>query len=96
MSDTDGRKDVKLDPPLLADLRARYDKAVAWGITTNRHRDWPTGNHPGYNLASRLHNKADQVGTFTRNPAVPWTNNSSEQALKGPNDISPSPATGTP
>ncbi|QIZ37060.1 hypothetical protein FDZ84_23480 [Saccharopolyspora sp. ASAGF58] len=37
----------RLDPDLLADLRARYDKAVAWGIATNRHRDWDKGNHPG-------------------------------------------------
>ncbi|MCA1708352.1 MAG: IS66 family transposase [Actinobacteria bacterium] len=78
----DGRD--QLDPPLLAQLRARYDHAVAWGITTNRHRDWAKGNHPGYNLATRLHDKADQVWTFTRNLAVPWTNNASEQALKGP------------
>jgi hypothetical protein len=74
----------QLDPQLLADLRARYDHAVTWGITTNRHRDWATGNHPGYTLAKRLHDKADQVWTFTRNLAVPWTNNASEQALKGP------------
>lgn len=74
----------QLDPQLLADLRKRYDDAVRWGITTNRHRDWPKGNHPGYNLATRLHDKADQVWTFTRNLAVPWTNNASEQALKGP------------
>jgi transposase len=74
----------QLDPQLLADLRRRYDYAVAWGITTNRHRDWPKGNHPGYNLATRLHRKADQVWTFTQNLAVPWTNNASEQALKDP------------
>jgi hypothetical protein len=37
-----------LDPELLNQMRARYDKAVAWGITTNRHRDWHKGNHPGY------------------------------------------------
>ncbi|MGH3803303.1 MAG: IS66 family transposase, partial [Pseudonocardiaceae bacterium] len=49
----DGRD--HLDPQLITDLRQRYDKAVAWGITTNRHRDWPKGNHPGYNLATRLH-----------------------------------------
>ncbi|MCA1682137.1 MAG: IS66 family transposase [Actinobacteria bacterium] len=73
-----------LDPQLLADLRKRYDDAVGWGITTNRHRDWAKGNHPGYTLAKRLHDKADQVWTFTRNLAVPWTNNASEQALKGP------------
>jgi transposase len=79
---TDGRD--HLDPQLLADLRQRYDHAIAWGITTNQHRDWDKGRHPGYNLAKRLHDKADQVWTFTRNLAVPWTNNASEQALKGP------------
>jgi transposase len=79
---TDGHD--QLDPQLLTDLRQRYDDAVHWGITTNRHRDWARGNHPGYNLATRLHDKAEQVWTFTRNLAVPWTNNASEQALKGP------------
>ncbi|MGH3771713.1 MAG: IS66 family transposase, partial [Pseudonocardiaceae bacterium] len=73
-----------LDPQRLVDLRHRYDHAVAWGITTNRHRPWAKGNHPGYNLATRLADKADQVWTFTRNLAVPWTNNASEQALKSP------------
>ena len=71
-------------PELLADPRRRYDEAVEWGIATNRHRDWPKGNHPGYNLATRLRVKAEQVWTFTRNLAVPWTNNASEQALKDP------------
>jgi transposase len=79
---TDGRD--HLDPDLLADLRRRYDNAVAWGEATNRHRDWHEGNHPGYVLARRLAAKAEQVWTFTRNFAVPWTNNASEQALKGP------------
>jgi transposase len=74
----------QLDPQLVADLRRRYDDAVRWGIITNRHRDWAKGNHPGYNLAKRLRDKAEQVWTFTRNLAVPWTNNASEQALKGP------------
>ncbi|MGH3512354.1 MAG: IS66 family transposase, partial [Pseudonocardiaceae bacterium] len=73
-----------LDPALLADLRQRYDHAIGWGMITNQHRNWIKGNHPGYNLATRLADKADQVWTFTRNLAVPWTNNSSEQALKGP------------
>ena len=66
------------------ECRRRYDHAVTWGITTNRHREWAKGNHPGYTLAKRLRDKADQVWTFTRNLAVPWTNNASEQALKGP------------
>lgn len=78
----DGR--TGLDSDLLADLRERYDKAVAWGAATNRHRDWHDGNHPGYVLARRLKDKAEQVWTFTRNLAVPWTNNASEQALKAP------------
>jgi hypothetical protein len=73
-----------LDPTLLADLRARYDKAVAWGITTNRHRNWHKGNHPGYTLAQRLKDKAEQVWLFAKNFAVPWTNNAAEQALRSP------------
>jgi Transposase IS66 family len=83
---TDAHADERehLDPPLLTELRARYDHAVGGGITTNQHRTWAKGNHPGYTLARRLHDKADQVFTFTRNLAVPWTNNAAEQALKGP------------
>jgi transposase len=78
-----------LDPQLLADLRKRYDDAVRWGITTNRHRDWAKGNHPGYNLATRLHDKADQVWTFHNVPGHLVTS-------QAPNDTKPSPATGTP
>ena len=74
-----------LDPALLADLRERYDSAVRWGEITNRLRDWDDGkNHPGYVLARRLKAKAEQIWLFTRNFAVPWTNNASEQAIKGP------------
>jgi transposase len=74
----------QVDPELLATLRARYDKAVAWGQTTNRLRDWHKGNHPGYVLAKRLSDKTDQVWLFTKVFSVPWTNNASEQALKSP------------
>lgn len=75
----------RLDPGLLADLRARYDTAVEWGRLTNRCRDWDgEGNHPGYTLARRLAAKAEQVWLFTRDFAVPWTNNAAEQALRGP------------
>jgi transposase len=73
-----------LAPELLENLRARYDKAVAWGITTNRHRHWHKGNHPGYTLAQRLKDKADQVWLFAKNFTVPWTNNAAEQALRSP------------
>jgi transposase len=58
--------------------------AVDWGITTNRHRDWHKGHHPGYTLAQRLKDKADQVWLFTKNFKIPWTNNASDQALKSP------------
>lgn len=68
-----------LDEALLADLRTRYDQAVAWGIATNRHRDWPSGRHPGYTLASRLQTKAAQVWRFTVDLTVPFTNNPAEQ-----------------
>jgi hypothetical protein len=73
-----------VDADLLAGLRERYDQEVAWGQTTNRLRDWHDGNHPGYVLARRLKAKADQVGLFTRDFAVPRTNNASGQAIKGP------------
>jgi hypothetical protein len=50
-----------LDEALLGELHACYDKAVAWGIATNTHRDWPSGRHPGYTLAKRLQARANQV-----------------------------------
>ncbi len=73
-----------LNAELLAGLRERYDREVAWGQTTNRLRDWHDGKHPGYVLARRLEAKADQIWLFTTDFAVPWTNNASEQAVKGP------------
>lgn len=69
----------QLDPELLAGLRARYDQAVSWGVATNRHRRWPKGRHPGYNLAHRLQARAEQVWHFTVDFAVPFTNNAAEQ-----------------
>jgi hypothetical protein len=74
----------QVPPHLLADLRGRYDKATGWGALTNRLRDWHDGNHPGYRLAKRLTDKAEQVWLFTTRFDVPWTNNASEQALRGP------------
>jgi uncharacterized coiled-coil protein SlyX len=74
----------QLDSQVLADLLERYDKATGWGVLTNRLREWHDGNHPGYRLAKRLVDKAEQVWLFARNFAVPWTNNASEQALRGP------------
>ncbi len=70
------------DAELLAKLRQRYDEAAAFGITHNRHRDWHDGNHPGYVLGCWLRDYADQVWLFTREPAVEWTNNVSEQGAK--------------
>ena len=63
-----------LDGELLDALRARYDDAVAWGIATNAHRDWPSGRHPGYTLARRLQTRAAQVWRFTADFTVPFAN----------------------
>ena len=67
------RGDPALDAELLAKLRQRYDQAVAFGITHNRHRDWHDGNHPGYTLSCWLRDYAGQVWLFTREPGVEWT-----------------------
>jgi len=90
----DGRD--HLDPALLADLRRRYDEAVGWGITTNRHRDWDKGNHPGYNLATRLRDKADQSGCSPETSPCPGPTTPPNRPSKARNDTKPSPATGTP
>jgi transposase len=74
------------DPPdaeQLEKLRQRYDDAVASGIIHNRLRDWDGGgNHPGYVLGCWLREHKEQVWLFTREPAVDWTNNVSEQGAK--------------
>jgi hypothetical protein len=75
-------RDGPVDAEALAALRERYDKAVAFGITHNRLRDWNEGNHPGYALGCWLRDYACQVWLFTREPAVDWTNNISEQGVK--------------
>jgi hypothetical protein len=72
------------DADALADARWRYDQGVKVGISFNLSRPWPKGNHPGLKLARRLQAKADQVWLFTKNLQVPWTNNASEQAIRGP------------
>jgi len=77
------RGQTALDPKLLAGLRARYDAAVEFGITHNRHRPWDgDGNHPGYKLAAWLKTHADQVWTFTHHFAVDWTSNAAERGVK--------------
>jgi transposase len=70
---------TSLEAQVLDGLRARYDQAVAWGIATNAHRDWPNGRHPGYTLAKRLQARATRVWRFTVDFAVPFTNNPAEQ-----------------
>lgn len=74
--------EATLDPKVLAGLRDEYDKAVTNGITHNRHRDWDSGNHPGYTLATWLRTHAEQVWLFTRNLAVDWTSNAAERGVK--------------
>jgi len=66
-------------PELLADPRRRYDEAVEWGIATNRHRDWPKGDHPGpesrietwTGAASPTVRPTTRTGR-ARPPAGPW------------------------
>jgi transposase len=76
------RGDTALDQQALDDLLKRYDTAVRSGIIHNRLRDWDTGNHPGYALGTWLRDYKEQVFLFTRNFAVAWTNNVSEQGAK--------------
>lgn len=73
-----------IDADKLADARWRYDQGVKVGISFNLSRPWPKGNHPALVLARRLQTKADQVWLFTDDLRVPWTNNASEQAIRGP------------
>lgn len=74
---------TSLDPDTVGDLRAAYDTAVADGLTTNIDRPWNDGQrHPGWRLATRLRDKADQVWLFTTRFDVPFTSNSAEQALR--------------
>ena len=77
------RGQTQLDPDVLAELRERYDRAVATGIIHNRHRGWDGGgNHPGYTLAVWLHDYADQVWHFTRHFQVDWSSNAAERGVK--------------
>jgi transposase len=82
--DTANRTGKQIDADALADARWRYDQGVLVGISLNLSRPWHKGNHPGLVQAKRLQDKADQVWLFTKDTRVPWTNNSSEQALKSP------------
>jgi transposase len=59
---------------ILADLGKRYDQAVSFGLIHNRLRAWDSGNHPGYALGCWLREYKEQVWLFTRDFAVPWTN----------------------
>ena len=68
------RGQTAVDAEQLAKLRARYDEAVAFGITHNRLRDWDGGgNHPGYVLGCWLQAHTGQVWLFTRELTVEWT-----------------------
>ncbi len=80
--DARARGETALDPQVLAGLRAEYDKAVTSGTVHNRHRDWDSGNHPGYTLATWLKTHAEQVWLFTRNLAVDWTSNAAERGVR--------------
>lgn len=76
------RSTTGLAADVLADLGKRYDQAVSFGIIHNRLRTWTSGNHPGYALGCWLREYKEQVWLFTRDCAVPWTNNVSERGAK--------------
>jgi transposase len=76
------RGDTTLDQQVLDDLRERYDTAVRSGMIHNRLRDWDSGNHPGYSLATWLRDYKEQVFLFTRDFAVDWTANVAERGAK--------------
>jgi transposase len=82
VEDARARGSTALDPPVLTDLRERYDQAVSTGIIHNRLRDWHDGNHPSYALGCWLRHYKEQVFLFTRDFAVDWTNNVSERGAK--------------
>jgi hypothetical protein len=87
---------TKLDSGLLADLRARYDEQIAWGITTNRLREWHKGRHPGYNLAGRLQDKAEQVCYSPGRSRFPGRIMPRSTPSRARSDTRPSPGTGIP
>ena len=76
------RRDEPAADGLLAKLRQRYDEAIAFGITHNRHRDWHDGNHPGYTLGCWLRDNAGPGLAVHPEPAVEWTNNISERGAR--------------
>jgi transposase len=55
---------------------------VSTGIIHNRLREGHDRNHPGYALGRWLRDYQEQVRLFTRDFAVPCTNNVSERGAK--------------
>jgi transposase len=82
VEDARARGSTALGQQVLDDLRERYDTALTAGMIHNRLRDWDTGNHPGYSLATWLRDYKEQVFLFTRDFNVDWTNNVSERGAK--------------
>jgi hypothetical protein len=58
-SQRQARGRTSLDQDIVDDLRERYDKAVAQGITHDRLRDWAGGSQPGYALGCWLRDDKD-------------------------------------
>ncbi len=78
-------------PERLRDLIVRrYDRIVAEGLAMHEARPPPPAKgsrgrrkrRRGHNLALRLRDNRDGVLRFTRDPAVPATNNEAERALR--------------
>ena len=80
----------KLRQPLSDLIGRRYDSLVAEGVAFHESlaplvsagTRGQKRRRPGHNLALRLRDRRDAMLRFTRNPAVPATNNEAERALR--------------
>ena len=80
----------------LAQLRERYDEAIAFGITHNRLRGWHEGNHPGYALGCWLRDSKSRYGRSPCSSPSTGRTTAPNRPSKPPSATRPSPATGTP
>jgi hypothetical protein len=87
---------TSLDHDFLADLRHRYDQAVAAGISTNLSRKWHKGNHPGLVLARRLNAKPGRCGSSPAGSMFPPRITGPKMRSEDTKSLSRSAAAGAP
>jgi transposase len=83
------------DAEPLAKLRERYDEAIAFGITHNRHRDWHDGNHPATSSAAGCATTPARSGCSPASPPSTGPTTAPSAAPRQPSGTRPSPDTGT-